>query len=378
MKKIPFDWPRAASVTQGEPPDELARRLHREHTQGNPADPWRYDSWKNHWNLKRLLADEWPEPFAAMQTCRDIRQGMWETKQRLEDGETMVTLIGCRQTPYCPACNDQEARRRAGAKLRQIVAATPEGEEVHAYGFTVAVSSPTDDHLPAIAARTDPTRFREAVYRIIERMYGEGTGAILTYQHYGEAILTRPRPHVHAIIHEWRPGRNGAEKIEMYDIRGAREKLEEIAHEEMQAAFPEVRTQEPRDWFGPYDLDLKFFQHRGSVAKATKYVMRELIDLRKMRLRKDGSIRIRHYRDPDLDVRTTPRAVRTELENYQRQMRDIRLHAAYGCMSNRKVKSTIEQIGRHADHAEGCWCHECSTWQRGYEGGVLAPELDDE
>lgn len=364
-----FDWARDVAACVDYEPEAVFKMLSDEHIA----------QWGEHRNLQRFLAECWPREWERVRECRTT----WRKKEREEDGLEIVITQPCCDKPFCPACNDQWMRKRARGLMKRLRAATPRHEEVCGYLVTVAVTRDDEQERFVQAAALDWQEFRTAAYRMCERMYGECIGAFATYQAYGEQILVRDHPHVHLLVNGWRLNQHGKPKrTPMFELRPTKEAFERIAFEEMQRAFRNTGATRVSDWFSPTSLDIRWLGGAASVAKACKYVERELIDFRKFRYRDaDSPITVESYKVGGPVASTSLADLQRRLSLYQ-----VRLghwgqsgrrpcDSALGELSDKRISDTTSAMGSVEEHREDCWCKECSTWGRLIDGETRASPL---
>lgn len=384
MNRWPFDWPKAKGHTEGRTPREKMGVLMDEHVA----------AWRPHRPLIRFLQDHYSLVWSAREwTDRDGRlhgEGVrWcrtepnDGQRREEDGLEVVEMKGCGRTPFCPACNDHAARRRGKKILDKLIAATPANEDVTVQLVTLGVTERPGDETGIVEAVSGDWRtFRDAAYRVIEWMYGEGVGAFLTYQEYGQRVLVKKRTHVHALVHHWREENGRARKIEKFELDGGgKARLDARWYDELQRDFPNITRPKGSTWVGAHDVDLRYLDHPGKIAKSTKYVAREIIDMRELRYdRTAQTITVYPYKAEDslAPVTASVAEVQRNLMDYAARVgrwgyrgRPI-VHAAYGNVSDGLVRETISRIGRGKEHPEDCWCRECSRWQKFWEDAPRA------
>lgn len=380
-----FDWPPAAAGATEMDAEETAAHLKQRHK----------EAWMAHARLMRFLEDHYPAVWSRNVFKRPDGQLQGEgvawcrtrhtIQTRKEDGAELVRVVACGERPFCPACNDEVARRRGRRILRKVIAATPPDEDVTAYLVTMGVSE--QDAVPtgrvALVTR-DWQRFKHSIHGALRETFGPTVGAFTTYQEYGQSVLVKPRPHVHALIHNWRPTSSTKyRRTPMFMLdSGGKAKLEEIALRALNKAFPDARGPAWAAWGTHNDLDIRWRDTPGKVAKSCKYLVRELIDLRTLEYdRSAQTLRTIPYSDavprrlaPVATVKHTlvDYAIRTG-GWYTQGRRPV--DSAIGCMSDNDIGDTIALMGRHEEHREGCWCKECSTWERAWGGDEVAPPL---
>lgn len=163
-----------------------------------------------------------------------------------------------------------------------------------------------------------------------------------------------------------------AERVPEFDLKeGGRARLDETVARELNRAFPEAGGASVRDWLSGHDIDVRTLDGRESIAKAAKYVSREIIDFRDLEY--DARKRIVYvapYRAQGpavLDVPTLQRNLSLYNARFQpwsdapgRRVFD----GAYGDLSDRRAGDTANAMGASSEHRDGCWCRECSEWSR--------------
>lgn len=384
LQAFSFDWPVAAALATEMDAEATAMLLKQKHK----------DAWRPHAALIRFLEDHYPAVWSRnVQKLPDgqlIGEGVaWcrtrhTIQPREEDGAELVRLLGCGERPFCPACNDESARRRGGRILRKIVAATPPDEDVTAYLVTIGVSEPEDAPTGRVAHVTrDWKRFKHSIHDALREAYGENVGAFTTYQEYGQSLLVRQRPHVHALVHNFQPiDEKRYRRTTRYDLeQGGHRELRDLVTRAYNKAFPDIAGTWSA-WAAAHDLDIRWRDTPSKVAKSCKYLVRELIDFRNLRYdRFAQTMRTLPYNDK-VQPRTAPVAdVKRAFVDYAARTGGWyttgrrSLDSAIGCMSDNNVGDTIALMGRHEEHREGCWCKECSTWHRAWIGDRVAAPL---
>jgi hypothetical protein len=360
-----LDWPRGARACEGdeEEREALAKRMRAAHER----------AWDRHESVRTLLRTHFPAAWERVQFCRMDEVYDYKLREYPDEPNLVILRPECRERPFCPACNDVATWRRASGIVNRIRACTPRKKKPSAWIFTVGVSPPRGDwRLPQLVAG-DVQRFKCAIYAATETIFGAKVGAFATYQHFGQDVLVREHPHVHVIVNGWRLDAEGhAQRTPEYDLTdGGRARLNEIVAACLNAAFPEAGNARPEAWMEPRDVDLQRLDGDASVAKAAKYVAREIIDFRDFEFAPlKRLVFVNPYRQQGpaiIDVPTLQRNLSLYNARYQpwaggagRRIFD----SAFGELSDRRAGETSLAMGGARRHRDGCWCQECSHWGR--------------
>lgn len=360
-----LDWPRGTRACDGgaEEREALAKRMRAAHER----------AWGEHESVKTLLRRHFPPDWERVKKCRMDAWYDYKTRDH-EDAPNVVMLRPqCRDMPFCPACNDIATYRRASGLVRRIRAGTPRKKKPRAFIFTIGVSPRDEDwRLPRLVA-SDVKRFKRAAYRATESAFGKGVGALVTYQHYGQDVLVRERPHVHILVNGHRLNAEGKpERTPAYRMRdGGRARLDAIVARELNKAFPEAENASVDAWMSGHDVNVEPLDSAEAVAKSAKYVAREIIDFRDLEYDpRKHLVYVNPYREQGpavVDVPTLQRNLSLYNAQYQPWATDGGrriFDSAYGELSDRAAGATAEAMGSQREHRDGCWCHECSEWSR--------------
>lgn len=367
-----LDWPRGVASCDGgaEEREALAMRLRRAHER----------AWEQHESVKTLLRRHFPADWERVKTCRMDSWYDYRTRHHEEEPNMVILRPQCRDLPFCPACNDVATHRRASGLLRRLRSCTPRGKMPRAFLVTIGVSPKDGDRRLLELVASDVRRFKRAVYRTLERLYGKGIGALVTYQHYGQDVLVREHPHVHALVNGWRLGPRGEPVLtpKWSFADGGKQELMRIACEELDRAFPEAGSPPHDHWMNGYETDIQTRASSRAVAQSAKYMAREIIDFRDFEYDpRKRIVYVTPYKRQGpavIDVPTLQRNLSAYNAMYQpwadaagRRVFD----GAYGELSDRRAGDVATAMGSIAEHREGCWCRECSDWSR-----LLTDRLD--
>jgi len=367
-----LDWPRGTRSCDGgeEEREALAQRMRNAHER----------AWAQHESVKTRLRRHFPEDWGRVKTCRMDKWYDYKTRDHAEQRNLVMLRPQCRDMPFCPACNDVATYRRASGLVKRIAAGTPAKKKLRGWIFTVGISPLNEDwRLPRLVA-SDLTRFKRAIYRACEGAFGKGVGALAIYQHYGQDVLVRERPHVHVLVNGWRLDPDGKPmRTPEYDLKGGgRARLTGIVTHELNRAFPEAGNPSAEAWYSGKDINIQALETPSAVAQCAKYMARELIDFRDFQY--DALKRLVYvnpYREQGpavIDVPTLQRNLSLYNARFQpwaseggRRVFD----SAYGELSDRRAGETAAAMGAHREHRDGCWCRECSNWSR-----LMAAEIE--
>jgi hypothetical protein len=367
-----LDWPRGARACDGgaEEREALALKMRRAHER----------AWAEHESVKTLLRRHYSAEWERVKACRMDQYYDYKVRTSEDQANLVMLRPQCRDLPFCPACNDVATHRRASGMIRRLRACTPKGKMPRAYLVTIGVSPKDGDRRLIELVSSDVRRFKRAVYRAIERLYGKGIGALVTYQHYGQDILVRSHPHVHALVNGWRLGEQDEPiRTPMWSFAdGGKQELMRIACEELDRAFPEAGHPPHDAWMNGYETDIQPRASSRAVAQSAKYMAREIIDFRDFEYDpRKRIVYVTPYKQQGPGVLTVPELQRN-LSDYNARYQPWAAESgrrvfdgAYGELSDRSAGDTAAAMGSIAEHREGCWCRDCSDWSR-----VLRGEID--
>lgn len=367
-----IDWPRGTRACDGgaEEREALAMRMRAAHER----------AWSEHESVKTLLRRHFPADWERVKACRMDKWYDYKTRPHEDQPNLVMLRPQCRDLPFCPACNDVATYRRASGLVKRLAAGTPAKKRVRAWILTVGISPLNEDwRLPRLVA-SDIARFKRAVYRACERAFGKGIGALVTYQHYGQDVLVRERPHAHALVNGWRLDANDLPKrTPDFELKhGGREKLDGFVVRELNRAFPEAGNASAEAWISGKDVDLQTLETEGAVAKCAKYVAREIIDFRDFQYdARKRLVYVNPYREQGPAV-IDPETLQRNLSAYNARFQPWSgeggrrvFDSAYGQLSDRRAGDTAAAMGSMREHRDGCWCRECSEW-----GRVMADSIE--
>jgi hypothetical protein len=330
-------------------------------------------AWAQHESVKTLLRRHFPAEWERVRRCRMNPLYDYKTRQHADEPNLVILRPQCGDHPFCPACNDVATWRRASGMMKRIRGCTPRRKRACAWIFTVGVSPLREDwRLPRLVAANVP-RFKRAIYAAAEEAFGKGVGALVTYQHFGQDVLVRERPHVHVLVNGWRLDADECPmRTPRYDLSdGGRSRLNQVVTRNLNAAFPEAGEAPAEAWLSVGDVDLQQLDGAAQVAKCAKYVAREIVDFRDFQYAPlQHVIFVNPYRQQGpalIDVQTFQGNLSLYNARYQpwasapgRRIFD----SAYGELSDRRAGDTSRAMGGTRPHRDGCWCHECSQWGR--------------
>lgn len=327
---------------------------------------------QRHPDVLRYLRDHRPEAYFKVRACR--------TKARVArdrmTGRYKVRLYGCHIEPWCIACEHEAKWRRVGKVLERFQACTPAGRQPRFAHIVMTAALREDGTGWGRFAKEDPKVFRELTWKVTKQAYGEGAGAYMTYQDFGERAFNKVHPHLDFTLNGWTLDADARPALTAtYSLKGGgRDRWMEGVRREVVAR-----------WLLPDEeavsmLNIQsFVVGHGAYAKALAYQLRGLIDVRKMTYdRTRQLVYWSSYRD-NTRARMTVQEFHDGIRDYERRLgifgdhQAKTLHVGMGHLADRRLKTTAKLMGSvEPDHRRGCYCYECGDWE------LIHPNMEGE
>lgn len=318
--------------------------------------------WGHHRSLQRFLAEYFPSEWDRIKDCR-LSYQEWEEPHN--PGWYKVTpAIGsvCEKIPYCIQCTKANTERRVWETLNKYSRCTPNGRQLR-FIHVVQTAPLTDDGQGwGLEASQNIPEFAKIVWESLEEFFGEGIGAYMSYQDFGEKGFNKRHPHMDLTLNGWKLDADGKpEHTRTVELReGGRRRWDEAIAR--RAARLRPNAQRGSAFFGRPTEGIRQYY------KILRYQMREMIDLRKLEFVASANvIRWVGYRDEPPAVMTVDHFLESLAEYRQRVKPTPRsqLHRSMGHMAKRSIGKTESLMGGHElDHDADCPCGECGDWHR--------------
>jgi hypothetical protein len=317
---------------------------------------------QRHCDVLHYLRDHDPTAYWKVKACR--------TKARVArdrmTGRYKVRLYGCHVEPWCVACEHEAKWRRVGKVLERFQACTPDGRQPRFAHLVMTAPIFPNGKGWGRFAKEDPRTFRELTWKVTRQAYGDGAGAYMTYQDFGERAFAKTHPHLDFTVNGWSLGTDRPVLTPMYSLKAGGS----------QRWMESVRREVVARWLLPDEeavtnLNIQaFITGARDYARILAYQLRGLVDARKMTYdRPRQLVYWSSYRD-NTRVRMTVQEFHDGLADYQRRLGAFgehqakTLHVGMGHLADRRIKTTAKLMDSvEPDHRRSCICHECGDWE---------------
>jgi len=335
--------------------------------------------WQPYRSLQHFLKDYLPDEWDAIQTCGQNIVKEWEYAP--DRDLKKVQLMHCNRIPWCIRCTRTDTHRRVANALQQFERCTPAGKQPRFIHIVQTAPTGTGEGMTGqwghLAAQ-DHKKFGRIMWSALQELYGDGIGAIMSYQDFGEKGPLKIHPHQDLTLNGWRLKNGKAAPTPRFPLTdGGRKRWDDVvsAH----ATAFQVDASRGNVWIHNVVTGIP------SYAKQFRYQMRQLVDLKKLHYnRSDRILQWENYRDGTFTNFTVDMFF-DALTDYQRRLGAFtsrkmfgkeaddesdhntqkRLHEAYGHMARTKIKATQKLMGGKATpHREDCSCNACGDWDR--------------
>lgn len=317
---------------------------------------------QRHPDVLRYLQDHNLPAYNRVKACR--------TKARVardrSTGRYKVRLYGCHVEPWCIVCEHEAKWRRVAKAFDRFHACTPAGKEPRFAHIVMTAPIFPDGKGWGRFVKEDPKLLRDVAWKVTRTAYGDGAGAFMSYQDFGEQAFARLHPHLDFTLNGWSLRDGRAVQTPIYSLKGGgSQRWAERARQEIVARWllPDAEAVS--------NLNIQaFVTGIPAYIGAMAYQLRGLVDPRKMTYdRARQVIYWSSYRDNTRAKMTVPE-FQEGLIDYQRRLgafgdRQTKgLHVAVGHMADRSLKATAKAMGSvERDHRRGCSCSECNDWE---------------
>lgn len=331
--------------------------------------------WHKYPAAMSFLHDQYPGPWAAINACR-MNWNIKENPNR--PGYVLLSpRYTCKQRPFCILCNRSETWGRVHVALDRFVGCTPGGQkERFIHIVQTAPIGETGQYLDGgdwgRQALADPKGFRRIVWDTLREFYGDGIGAFLTFQPFGEQPTKKWHPHVDLTLNGWSIEDDRAQPTRTIDLaNGGRSQWDEAVR--ARAMRYQVNAAIGNVQFGHAIVSEQAY------ARILYYQTRELVNPESFieYNRTQGILYWRSYHD-NSRTKIPVREFRSWLAEYQgrfgfwgdghaggRGRQRAHLEQFYGHLSKGRWEATKIAVGGRdrGEHAFGCECEYCGEWQ---------------
>jgi hypothetical protein len=318
--------------------------------------------WGRFRELQAFLSDHFPDKWENIQRC-GLRFKVYESIQR--PGLYKLVAFSCHELPFCIQCTRMETARRVNSTLDNFNRCTPGTEEPRFTHIVQTAPIYEDGTGWGNQACRNLPKFAKIVWDTLAESYGEGIGAVLSYQDFGERCFAKRHPHIDLTLNGWKLEDGKPAPTPIYDLKGhGRARWDQAVVKRalalnLEAERGNVHITPTIEGYRPY-------------YKILRYQMRELVDLRKITYsRTQGKVWWMSYKDNSQQEFTVEEFL-AGLTEYQARLQawmkgGQSLHRAFGHLAKRSIGKTEDAMGGGPiPHGEECPCSECGDWERVY------------
>lgn len=322
--------------------------------------------WGKHRRLQALLQDHFPGHWDSISRCRMAYKPL-ESVQR-PGYYKVAPLYACWQLPFCIRCVKAATHRRVMAALEKYHLCTPKGQPMRLTHIVQTAPIYEDGTGWGVEASRNVKAFGDIVWGNLQEFYGQGIGAIMSYQDFGEQFFAKRHPHMDLTLNGWMLKDGTAAKTPVLGLKGG-------GRTKWDQALVQRATRLRLDAARGSLAVSRVVEERPVQYKILKYQMRELVNLRQVRYdRENQTVTWINYsqRGPP-ETTLTVREFKAGLAEYQWRLKQwpqgddegMELHRAYGHIAKRSVRKTQKAMGGvPMPHDEECPCAECGDWER--------------
>jgi len=217
------------------------------------------------------------------------------------------------------------------------------------------------------------------VWDTLTEHLGDGLGAVMSYQDFGERAFLKRHPHMDLTLNGYRlKGDGTSEATPAFDLKGGGHARWMKAYRKNAERF-EANPREGNLHVTPAIVGVRPYY------AILRYQMRELVDLRKLDYSREKRVVYWHdYRENVRHGMTVDHFLDGLVEYHMRlgtwtaaRGHKKQLHRAYGHMAKNRIGATERLVGgAELPHGADCPCGECGDWHRVFlddPDGVLGP-----
>lgn len=324
--------------------------------------------WSRYRPLQRFLRDHAPLEWDAIARCRMSYKTLESTTR--PGRYKIAPAFTCWRLPYCILCTRARTARRVHKALDQLHRCTPRGQTPRFIGVVQTAPVYADGTGWGVAASQDLTAFGAIVWETLQEFYGDGLGAIMSYQDFGERAFAKRHPHWDLTLNGWRLGADGPEKTPLFDFTGGGRRRWDKAIVERAKRLDLDATRG--------NVHVLWREGIPTYRSLLWYKMREMVDLRKIReYDRDAQsllwVGYESRRRPTVRTRFKVLDFLAGLAEYRARLgqwpeegdEGMEIHRRYGHLSKRNIRATQTAMdGEPLLHGTNCPCSECEDWER--------------
>ena len=330
------------------------------------------DGWRRFPKLQQFLQDHAPIEWEDIRRCR-LRWKALEWRQR--PGHYKVApAYSCWKLPYCIHCTRSATNRRVLAALDHFQRCTPAGQAPRFVHIVQTAPIYEDGTGWGVQASQNIKEFGAIVADTLREFYGEGMGAVMSYQDFGERAFAKRHPHIDLTLNGWMLKDGKPARTPRFALQGGgREQWDAFVADRARSLAIDAQR-------GSLDIG-SLVTGAPAYFKVLRYQIRELIDFRKLDYSRDRQmVWWRSYKDPSREAFTVNDFLaglaeyRWRLKQWpQGEDEGIQLHRRVGHLGNNVLSKTQKAMGgRPVPHGKDCPCSDCGDWDR-----VFLDEVDE-
>lgn len=317
--------------------------------------------WRQHRDTQRFLQKFWPEKWDRIRQC-SMEYTFHEDLDR--PGFVKRRPRRCHQVPYCIVCARHDGLIRTMKTFDHFSRTTPKGKQMRFVHIVQTAPLTTQWQGWGAEASRDVRGFGRVVWDALKDEYGEGIGAVMSYQDFGERGFAKRHPHQDLTLNGWRLTNDGPVAVPRMDLAGnGRARWDARVAKRASKEWGIAARRGNVDVLGVRVGVPAYF-------KILRYQMRELVDFRKITY-------ARGARDIHWNDYATKRRTRIAVGDFLLGLKEYELrlgrwsggvgaknlHRLYGSMAKRSIGKTEAAIGgQPLPHKGNCPCVECGDW----------------
>ncbi len=332
--------------------------------------------WRRFRHVQAFIEDHFPLEWEAIRHC-GLNVGTYESGK--QPGKHRLAPASCRKLPFCIRCTKSETGRRVRTAIEQFECVTPAGKQPRFIHIVQTAPVGNEGQYTGGGdwgrqASQDLGAFGGIVWDVLKEAYGDGIGAIMSYQDFGERAFAKRHPHMDLTLNGWSLVDGVMEPTPRYEFKaGGKERWHQATQ---RAASRLVANAEPGN----------VRVHRPLVGvkayyRVLRYQMRELVDLRKLEYSRDQKLVWWKSYHENRREKFGLNDFLGGLAEYQWRLgawkrkgdegESQRLHRRYGHMRDGVLEATQRKVGgQPSKHGKRCPCSMCGDWERVFPDGI--------
>lgn len=317
--------------------------------------------WRPHRSAMRFLEDHFPDEWAMIQHCHMSYR--FKEDMARPGFYKRLPAFACHKVPFCIVCSRKNAYRRTSTALDHFSMCTPAGKQPR-FIHVVQTAPLTDDGLGwGAQASQDIGAFGRVVWGALKENFGDGIGAIMSYQDFGEQGFAKRHPHMDLTLNGWMLQDGGPTLTPKPELGGqGKQRWDDLVIKHARSLDLEARRGNVR--FDPILTGTKRYW------RVLKYQMRELVDLRKLEYSRDQQVVWwKSYNDNRRTKMTVGDWIcryweyKNRLGAWENGQGAQNLHRRYGHLAKGTLRKTQAIMGGDkVAHGSNCPCAQCGDW----------------